>query len=984
MRTMITSVAVSVLLGGFSASAAQLPPDIIADSYLLRAEQAVRDGEYTRAQGEINKLLDLQKEHELDLPDEFHFRYAKAAASTDWPEQALEAVVKYLAAAGREGQHYVEALELMNKAQDAIEGGKGPQAALTDQSPPAQAAEQGPVEAQLDAGRTPETQEVKQVLINAAVPTEAQPAPECDLWRWRTGMFFRRATVQDVKACLEAGADPNSRGRGKGTPLHRAAEHNENPLVIEALLAAGADPNAKDENKETPLHQAARRHNENPMVIEALLAAGADPNAKEDENKETPLHQAAEHNEDPLVIEALLAAGADPNSRGRGKETPLHYAAEHNENPLVIEALLAAGANPKAKKDLWDDTPLGAAKSSKNTNAIEVLRRSRKGGPPILSTHVCRMWRTDVFFRTATVQDVKACLEAGADPKERGEYRKTPLHRAAEHNENPLVIEALLAAGADPNSRGRGKETPLHYAAGHNENPMVIEALLTAGADPLAQSSGGTPLYQAAGHNENPMVIEALLTAGADPKARNKWDGKKTPLHYAAEHNENPLVIEALLAAGADPNARSKWDGKKTPLHYAAEHNENPLVIEALLAAGADPNARSKFGTPLSYAAWTKDPAVIEVLFKSAAGADADLQWTPLDRAVLYNEDRAVIEALLAAGADPNARTPGAWMPLHWAAEHNEDPLVIEALLAAGADPNSLGALHKAAGRNENPAVVQALIAAGADPNSRRLSRTPLHWAAEHNENPLVIEALLAAGADPNARTAGGEWTPLHRAAGHNENPLVIEALLAAGADPMAKDKWGDTPLYAAEVQENITAIEVLRQPTADRERQVAAAQARRKAKSGPGFLEAVIGIAGGTAIAAAGGGTEEALEAGAVFAGGVIGGTSPRGSAAGVPAATSTGNVGTGTGGDSCEIPGYPRPPGGVANLGLSWCPASVSMQARAFALQAAGAQCALATGSSSTPAQINARRQEINAACGRLAALGAPNCQCPPGLRP
>ena len=244
-----------------------------------------------------------------------------------------------------------------------------------------------------------------------------------------------------------------------------------------------------------------------------------------------------------------------------------------------------------------------------------------------------------------------------------------------------------------------------------------------------------------------------------------------------------------------------------------------------------------------------------------------------------------------------------------------------------------------------------------------------------------MVQVLLAAGADPNTL---GKWryTPLHRAARYNENPMVIEALLAAGADPMAKDKWDDTPLDAAEAKKNIAAIEVLRQPTADRERQLAAAQARRKAKSGPGFLEAVIGIAGGTAIAAAGGGTEEALEAGAVFAGGVIGGTSPRGSAAGVPAATSTGNVGTGTGGDSCEIPGYPSPPGGVANLGFSWCPASVTLQVRSFALQAAGAQCAIATGSSSTPAQVQARRREIAAACGRLAALGLSNCRCPTRL--
>ena len=94
----------------------------------------------------------------------------------------------------------------------------------------------------------------------------------------------------------------------------------------------------------------------------------------------------------------------------------------------------------------------------------------------------------------------------------------------------------------------------------------------------------------------------------------------------------------------------------------------------------------------------------------------------------------------------------------------------------------------------------------------------------------------------------------------------------------------------------------------------------------------------------------------------------------AGAPA----GNVGAGTGSGQCEIPGYPRP-ADVKNLGLSWCPATVDFQARVFALQAAGAQCAIATGSSSTPEQIQARRQEIQAACERLAALGVSDCRCP-----
>ena len=112
LRRMTASVFVYVLLGGFSGAAAQLPSDIMLDSYLLRAEQAARDGDLAGARAAINKIISLQNEHELNLTDDFHFRYAKAADAADLPERALESVVRYLAAAGREGQHYVEALEL--------------------------------------------------------------------------------------------------------------------------------------------------------------------------------------------------------------------------------------------------------------------------------------------------------------------------------------------------------------------------------------------------------------------------------------------------------------------------------------------------------------------------------------------------------------------------------------------------------------------------------------------------------------------------------------------------------------------------------------------------------------------------------------------------------------------------------------------------------------------------------------------------------
>ena len=364
--------------------------------------------------------------------------------------------------------------------------------------------------------------------------------------------------------------------------------------------------------------------------------------------------------------------------------------------------------------------------------------------------------------------------------------------------------------------------------------------------------------------------------------------------------------------------------------------------------------------------------------------------------AARYNGNPSVIEALLNGGADLREQADRKYRPLHVAARYNENPAIIETLIKAGAnleaeddgpwfekgaDDQRYRPLHVAARYNENPAIFETLIKAGANLEARsEWKHTPLHVAARYNENPAIIETLIKAGANLEARS-GYRRTPLHYAA-FNQNPDVVKNLLDAGADQRAWDKEDRTPLQAAlqyDGASHPTVREVLRAAwTRQPESQKMAEQARRKANSGPGFLESAIGIAGGTAIAAAGGGTEEAMAAGTIFAEGVISGQSPAGSTARAPAVAPTGSVGSRVGSGQCEIPGYPRP-ADVQNLGLSWCPATVDFQARVFALQAAGAKCAIANGSSSTPEQIQARRQEIQAACARLAALGVSNCRCP-----
>ena len=76
-------------------------------------------------------------------------------------------------------------------------------------------------------------------LLLAAGPALA----DCERW---DAASLARMTVEELAACLDAGADPKARDELGATPLHWAASNNENPAVIAALLEAGADLKARD------------------------------------------------------------------------------------------------------------------------------------------------------------------------------------------------------------------------------------------------------------------------------------------------------------------------------------------------------------------------------------------------------------------------------------------------------------------------------------------------------------------------------------------------------------------------------------------------------------------------------------------------------------------------------------------------------------------------------------------------------------------
>ena len=100
---------------------AQLPPDIQVDRLSLRAERQIGNEEYSSALESLNEILRLQAEHDLALPESFWFRHAVASHKAGLYAQAVESATRYVESTGREGEHYLQALELLDAAEAAAE-----------------------------------------------------------------------------------------------------------------------------------------------------------------------------------------------------------------------------------------------------------------------------------------------------------------------------------------------------------------------------------------------------------------------------------------------------------------------------------------------------------------------------------------------------------------------------------------------------------------------------------------------------------------------------------------------------------------------------------------------------------------------------------------------------------------------------------------------------------------------------------------------
>jgi hypothetical protein len=140
-----------------------------------------------------------------------------------------------------------------------------------------------------------------------------------------------RDDLEEVRALVAGGADPNCKGADGGTPL---CSVDEEPMV-RLLLALGADPDLADGSGRTPLTVACSSHL--PLGgLRALLEAGANPN-QQDSSGQTPLLLACGFR-DVAEVQLLLQFGADPNRADGNGRTPLRVARKRPEIQLVLRA----------------------------------------------------------------------------------------------------------------------------------------------------------------------------------------------------------------------------------------------------------------------------------------------------------------------------------------------------------------------------------------------------------------------------------------------------------------------------------------------------------------------------------------------------------------------------------------------------------------------------------------------------------------------
>ena len=230
----------------------------------------------------------------------------------------------------------------------------------------------------------------------------------------------------------------NKRTLDGKTPLYKAVEEENQPLIDLFLAQPNFIVNEEDENQLTPLHTAAEEGND--KVFKFFLKYSHNGQIL---NPLKPIHLAAAHGH-YNIVEIILAA--DPlqiNVQTTLGETALMLASTYN-HAEIVRLLIARGA-PVEVADKHSITPLWIASQNNCFDTVLLLIRAKANVNAIGKGKVTPLWKA---AQNNHPQIVKILLEHGALVDHADEEGITSLMMASQ-GEYIEVAKLLLAHGAN-------------------------------------------------------------------------------------------------------------------------------------------------------------------------------------------------------------------------------------------------------------------------------------------------------------------------------------------------------------------------------------------------------------------------------------------------------------------------------------------------------------------------------------------------------
>jgi len=435
-----------------------------------------------------------------------------------------------------------------------------------------------------------------------------------------------------------------------------AAAREANINEVRKLIAAGSDVNAPDSDGTSPLLWAA--HQADSELVALLLDAGADANAANAFGV-TPLLEAARVG-DAATIAELLDGGADIAAATRDGETPLMAAARAG-SASAVTLLVERGADVNATESLWDQTALMWAAAEGHLDAVDALLD--KGADPNLKARASelttRSTRTD--YPSGGFTAVMWAVRSGDEP----------------------VVRRLVEGGADLDITNADGATAMMLAI-INDRFDLAATLVDLGAD----ANDGSLYY----------AME-MRDATTDWRAR---DGSRLRVDHPNQLTALDLA-KVLLEAGADPDKPFNGQMHNSSMCCDPKANATPFYraavaadVEALkLMLDYDPDFA---WIPESIKTGPRQPGdtggktALMVAMNGGkgvgmAGGPGDIRegTEPPFREVSNRSPVDAVTLLLAAGADPDAKTPDGDSALHLAAFGGKLEIV-RALVEGGAN----------------------------------------------------------------------------------------------------------------------------------------------------------------------------------------------------------------------------------------------------------------------------------------------------------